>query len=288
VLCAIDFSESSRRALRHAALVATRARGRLVVLYVNDPLLVAAAGATRPRFDLGAQSAQELESFLRATPGTSAPSHVESRVATGEPADQILSCARTVAADLIVVGSHGLTGIARLAFGSTTTAILKRSSVPVLVVPAGNRTARRPPPSWPSGRVVAPVMLDRGTARDIDAASRVAAWFGCSLLVVHALATPPVPAWLRRPLAGQNMHRIERMRQRLAGLVASTARVRVLEGSPADVIAAVVTRERTPLLITMLREGDRWLEPGRGAVTYRILTRVNVPVLAMPPRWRGR
>ena len=143
VLCAIDFSEPSRRALRHAAVVAARAHGRLIALFVNDPLLVGAAAVARPRLDLCAQSGRELDRLVRTTLGKNAPTRVERRIATGEPADQILSVARDVRADLIVVGSHGLTGIARLTFGSTTTAVLKRTPVPVLVVPAYGGTGRR-------------------------------------------------------------------------------------------------------------------------------------------------
>ena len=228
VLCAIDFSELSRHALRHAAVLATRARGRLVVLVVNDPLLA----------------------------------------------------------------GQGLTGIARFAFGSTTTAVLKQSPVPVLVVRANNAAVRREPYSWPRGHIVAPVMLDRRTADDIDVLSRVAAWFSCSLTLVHVLTGPLAPPWLRRRLSGRTAHKLERTRRRLASAAGSHARVptrvRVLEGSPAEMIAAVATPRRTPLLIMMLRDRRRWFEPGRGALTYRILTQVDVPVLACPPRWRPR
>lgn len=290
VLCAIDFSEPSRRALRRAAAVAARRRGRLVVLFINDPLLVAAAAAARRRLDLRAQSAKELDRFVRETLGGPASSRVERRVATGEPPDRILSAARDVGADLIVVGSQGLTGLARLAFGSTTTAILKRSPVPVLVVPANDAGQRGH--SWPRGRLVAPVLLDGRTARDIDAASRVAAWFGCSLLFVHVLVAPVAPAWLRPRLGGHDARRLARTRGRLATLAASSSRVptrvRVLEGFPATTIAAVAKRERTPLVMTTLRDRRHWFDPVRGALTSRTFTRISLPVLACPPRWRPR
>ena len=292
VLCAIDFSELSRHALRHAAVLATRARGRLVVLVVNDPLLAAAATAARPHLNLREQSAAELDRFVRTTLGATALTAIDRRVTTGEPADRILFSARAVGADLIVVGSQGLTGIARFAFGSTTTAVLKQSPVPVLVVRANNAAVRREPYSWPRGHIVAPVMLDRRTADDIDVLSRVAAWFSCSLTLVHVLTGPLAPPWLRRRLSGRNAHKLERTRRRLASAAGSHARVptrvRVLEGSPAEMIAAVATPRRTPLLIMMLRDRRRWFEPGRGALTYRILTQVDVPVLACPPRWRPR
>jgi nucleotide-binding universal stress UspA family protein len=291
VLCAIDFSEPSRRALRRAAAITTRTRGRLVVLFVNDPLLVAAAAAVRPRLDLGVQSAKELDRFARTTLGRTAAVRVECRVATGEPAKQILSAARRLRADLIVVGSQGLTGIALLAFGSTTTAVLKRSPVPVLVVPPNDGAARRPR-SWSRGPLVAPVTLDRRTASEIDAASLVAAWFGWSLLLVHALKAPVAPAWLRRRLGDHSVRQLTPMRRRLAALAASRARVQarvqVLEGLPADAIAVVAKRERAPLVMTVLRDRRHWFDLGRGASTYRTFTQLSMPVLACPPRWRPR
>lgn len=292
VLCAVDFSEQSRRALRHAAVVAARGRGRLVVLFVNDPLLVAAARAERPRLNLRAQSAKELERFVRAALDTRALSRVECRVATGEPADRMVCASRDLGAELIVVGSQGLTGLARVAFGSTTMAVLRQSPIPVLVVPSNGPFARRELRSWPRGRVVAPIMLDRRTPYEVDATSRVAKWLGCPLLLVHVLVAPVSPAWLRRRIAGRRTHQLERTRRRLAAVAASNTRVptcvRVLEGSPADVIAAVANRARGSLLMTMLRDRRGWFDPGRGALTYRILTQVNVPVLACPPRWRPR
>ena len=49
ILCPVDFSDHSRLALRYAAAIARRSHGRLSILYVNDPLLIAAAGiAQRP------------------------------------------------------------------------------------------------------------------------------------------------------------------------------------------------------------------------------------------------
>jgi len=89
-MCAIDFSALSRRALRYAAAVAARAQGTLSVLFVNDPLLVAAAGATELRLDVPAQSARELDRFIRSVLGKAASLQVARRVATGGPAEEIL------------------------------------------------------------------------------------------------------------------------------------------------------------------------------------------------------
>jgi universal stress protein E len=218
--------------------------------------------------------------------------NVERRVATGEPVNQILSAARAIGADLIVIGSHGLTRVARLAFGSTMTGVMRRSPIPVLVVRANDGAMHQRPRPWPRGRIIAPLMLDHRTADDIAAISRIAAWFGCSLLLVHVLGAPVAPAWLRRRLPSRTGDGLERSRRQLASAPFANARVstrtRVVEGAPAEIIAATANSQRTPLIVMMLRDRRRWFEPGRGALTCRVGARVNVPVLACPPRWRPR
>ena len=44
ILCPVDFSDHSRQALAYAALLASRSKGQLIVIFVEDPMLVAAAG----------------------------------------------------------------------------------------------------------------------------------------------------------------------------------------------------------------------------------------------------
>ena len=92
VLCPIDFSEHSRLALRYAAAVAARGRAVLHVVYVNDPLLIAAAAAALHDRDLAKRSAQQLAGVHRSTftAGARTPLRVRSHVLIGDPGDEIL------------------------------------------------------------------------------------------------------------------------------------------------------------------------------------------------------
>src|SRR5262245_47989679 len=67
VLCPVDFSRSSALALRYGAGLAGQANAILTVLYVNDPLLIAAAAAALHDRQLVERSARELEDFVRST-----------------------------------------------------------------------------------------------------------------------------------------------------------------------------------------------------------------------------
>ena len=130
VRCPIDFSEHSRLALRYAAAVALRGNVTLTVEYANDPLLIAAAGAALHDRHLARRSAQELQEFVDATLASSVRNRlrVKSHVSIGDPAAQIVKAAARDRTDLIVLGTHGLTGADRLLMGSTTLSVLQSRS----------------------------------------------------------------------------------------------------------------------------------------------------------------
>ena len=70
---------------------------------------------------------------------------VEYRLLTGEPADAVVRSAEEDDVDLIVLGSHGRTGLSRLLMGSVAEAIVRKAHCPVLVYkqPAGKPAAAR-------------------------------------------------------------------------------------------------------------------------------------------------
>ena len=137
ILCPVDLSRSSRAALRAAAVMAEQFDARLTVLFVDDPLLSRAA----LRFDedqLAKRTRTELTRFVERAIGPRQQCAYE--IVNGQPAVEIIKAARRVPADLIVMGTQGHRGPKRLFFGSTADAVLRRSTVPVLVVPPTRRT----------------------------------------------------------------------------------------------------------------------------------------------------
>jgi nucleotide-binding universal stress UspA family protein len=293
VLCAVDFSEDSRRALRYAAAVAARGHG-LDVAYVNDPLLIAAAGAALHERDLVRRSAKELGEFIDATltPSVRRRLRLRSHVATGNPAHEILKSTARRRSDLVVLGTHGLTGAHRVLIGSTTLHVLQQTTVPVLAIPrAGERVWTNPSRSWPGKRIVAALELDRGAGHDADVAAHIAAWFGSSLLLVHVAADVVAPAWMTADLSALDAIRIALAQQQLERLVrrrkrAVTTEVRIVSGRADEEIAAVANAERSGLLITALRNRRGWFGARRGSISYHVLTHAASPVLACPPNWR--
>ena len=201
VLCPVDFSDHSRVALRFAAAVCRRTHAPLRVLFVNDPLLVAAAAAAYNSTTLAAATRTELQRFVAATlpPRTVSSTLLTYATALGKPAREILRAAERGRHDAIVIGTKGLNGAKRLLLGSTTAEVLRRARVPVLAVPsadpqpAGGGTV---PTKWPGRKVVAAIEFGPRAASDVRQAAEVARWFDARLLLVHVVPVPSIPPWL--------------------------------------------------------------------------------------------
>jgi nucleotide-binding universal stress UspA family protein len=142
ILCPVDFSEFSRHAFDRAVGVARGYDAAIHVLHVLPmptgvpaiPYGPEGPGPFRRELDRPRAYA-ELPRFLSAEEPVGAP--IAYHVAEAPAAHkEILTEARRVAADLIVMGTHGRSGFERLLLGSVTEKVLRTSHVPVLTVPA--------------------------------------------------------------------------------------------------------------------------------------------------------
>ena len=139
ILCAVDFSPQSRAALRYADAIAQRSKAALTVVYVSDPLLVAAAAAALHDRGMARRTRDDLQKWVAAAVAPASAARISLKTAVATPVAGILAAARRARADLIVMGTHGETGAARLLLGSTTLAVLQRTTTPVLAVPPRRR-----------------------------------------------------------------------------------------------------------------------------------------------------
>ncbi len=292
VLCPVDFSAHARQALRHAVAIARRSGGRVTVLYVNDPLLTAAAAATADGASLSRTSAAELKQFVRQAVGPRDAARIARHTAVGEPAREILRKARRLRADLVVLGTHGLRGPARLFLGSTTERVLRQTTTPILAIPpaVGRGGVAK---GWPGRRMLAAIDLDADGSSDTHAAAAVARALGLPLTLVHIVEPGRVPPWLNEFLRHDNQARTRRAREaltRLAGLLGSDLDVdtRVLVGTPGEQIASAADAAGAGLIVLALRRGDGIFGAAQGSITYRVLSSgCSIPVLAVPTRRRA-
>jgi nucleotide-binding universal stress UspA family protein len=135
VLIALDASAIAAHALE-AGLSLARALGADVALvHVVDPKLAVAPEAGVPATALMAEAKRDGQGLLAAATaraGSASPPWQFLR--EGQPAKEIIAAAREWAADLIVLGTHGRSGVARAVLGSTADAVVRHAPCPVVVV----------------------------------------------------------------------------------------------------------------------------------------------------------
>lgn len=281
ILCAVDFSQPSYAALEMAMRLVKESGGTLTVLFVEHPLIDAGAAAAGYNVGLLEKStiAQLERLIVRMSPSGVPRDACRVAVRFGNPAHEILSAARKSRAELIVMGTNGRTGPAKLFFGSVADAVLRRARVPVLVVP------RRRLQSGDRHRSVLGALElgphARGDARRIAQAAPV---FGEPLTLVHvvyrATGTPAIAARLDVYYQQQLAAATQRMEPigRTAG-----AATHVALGRPEDEIAAAAKRAKAGCIILVLRRGRGIFGKRQGSTTYRVLCASKIPVLALPP-----
>lgn len=146
VLLPTDFSECANYALSYAASFARQANAALICVHVIEPVAppVGYTGLAEP-LPVSDISEQLEDSAERELPKISqceecAGLNVEEVITHGDAASEIVRVARERGVDLIVIASHGRTGLGRILFGSTAEAVVRHASCPVLVVkpPAGS------------------------------------------------------------------------------------------------------------------------------------------------------
>jgi universal stress protein A len=147
ILHATDFSESAEHAFRLACSLARDHAAELVVLHVATPhypivgeLVVV---PPIPMDTLDEDERKEIMSKLEAMKPKFGGFPIKYRLECGEPVDRILDVADEVDAGLIVVGTHGRTGLKRMLMGSVAEHLVRKAPCSVLTVksPTAERLA---------------------------------------------------------------------------------------------------------------------------------------------------
>jgi len=139
ILVGIDGSPHSKAALDYVKSMAWPKGTTVAVVSAAVPMvaytMVDAAGLSWMQTAEEDMSAQAKELTARAARElTGAGFSTEARVVRGDPRDALVDTARTMGADLVVVGSHGRTGLAKLVLGSVASHVVTHSPCSVLVV----------------------------------------------------------------------------------------------------------------------------------------------------------
>lgn len=131
VLVAVDGSEPARRAVEQAVELASSCDARLVVAHALPPPV---DDEVFQPFEAFVESAGTLllEQTVESFPDCRA--RIETRLLRGDPVDALVALAKSIGADLVVVGSRGLGAVGRVVLGSVSDRLLHTLPLPVMVV----------------------------------------------------------------------------------------------------------------------------------------------------------
>ena len=281
ILVPTDRSACAERAYAPAVELAARYGAELRVVHVSEPgfNLVDIAPVTWDDI------AQDLR-LPNGHPPPSGPIHIEEIEASGLPAQTLLDYAREHDVDLVVMGTAGRRGFARLFLGSVAEELVRQADRPVLTVPCTDAPQ--------GGPVVLPMDLADGSREALLHGKALAAERGVALHAVHVVQWPSAPSYLDilklPPVATVTASAQQSLDALIADTVGpgvvSVARVRV-SGSVAHSVADYVRDIGAGLLVLSTHQRTGVDRVVMGSVSEEIVRMVPCPVLTVRPGTRG-
>lgn len=148
ILFPTDFSQGARAAMDHALSLARDYDARLILLYVIQDISIAewyipsSLSVTDLVEDMQKSAWSEMDKWAAEVSGS--VKNVEKMVVRGVPFVEIIRTAKDRKVDLIVIGTHGRTGIDHMLFGSTAEKVVRKAPCPVLTVRMSGKEFKMP------------------------------------------------------------------------------------------------------------------------------------------------
>ncbi|MDQ1271904.1 MAG: hypothetical protein QG591_534 [Planctomycetota bacterium] len=136
ILCPVDHSECSYLALKYAISLALKDEAKLYLMHVIDTRLYDTEIYKFSPYKLDEIDMNKIhEDLIKSLPeGTMDVLEVETIVLKGIPFHEIINAATEIGADLIVIGTHGRTGLSHVVMGSVAEKVVRKAPCPVLTV----------------------------------------------------------------------------------------------------------------------------------------------------------
>ena len=290
ILCPIDLSPASLRALEHALALARWYEATLVAFHVFSPQPLPMATefggyvpAPPPRDEQ--EIIEEVRRFAQPVAG-SIPFEIVVR--EGNPVDEIVGQVEELPADLLVLGTHGRSGFERLFLGSVTEKVVRKVACPTLTVPPHDQVPAEP---VSFKKILCPVDFSPTSTRALEYAVSLAKESDARLMVLHVLESY-VDAVKLSEVSQFTLPEFERHRrtdaaERLRAMIPANAREwctpeeLVITGKPHREIVSVAADTDADLIVMGVH--------GRGAVdlmvfgsaTNEVLRAASCPVLTL-------
>ena len=298
ILLPLDLSAHSFQALPTAEALARLGGATLHLLHVAEPIAYPTdlgyapvlSGEVEAGLHQGTrQRLEELVNDLKARGFTA-----EARLRVGRPFLEIAEAARAAAADLVVVTTHGFTGLKHVLLGSTAERVVRHAPCPVWVVrrPAPAAESAATPggaePGFTLRRVLMPTDFSEPSREALAYAQAVAARFEAELLLAHVTERPyvdPNLAEIDTQAFEDNARQSaqQQLDKAVAGLRAAGLRAsgRLLTGVPWNEVAELARREAVDLIVAGTRGFTGLKHILLGSTAERILRHAPCPVVVV-------
>lgn len=296
ILVPTDFSEYSQRALQYAAALAKISGGSIECVHVIDMTFLSPYGPSGvyssatdlkgTMKSLRARSQKELEFFVRKehVQGFDVKGHLLEGIA----GDEIVKLAGEIHADLIVIPTHGRSGLDKMVFGSTYERVLRTATIPVLALkPEGPSIGKDGTLSLK--RVLCPIDFSSFSESSLPMARTLAKHFGATLVLAHIVDTRfDYPEWAAEVAVNNSPALLKAAKEHVdrvaAGMPDVKTEVHVSNGVPARTLVELTASGKADLVImpTHGRKGIAHLL--LGSVTERVTRGAHCPVLTIRPK----
>ena len=294
ILCPIDFSDFSRRALDYAVTLARWYGASVTALHVRPPA-VPMAGPLAPLAPVEPVPLPpgDLEPIRRqvaafVSPEAHGTMAIDPQAVEGEPAREILAGAES--ADVIVMGTHGRSGFERLVLGSVTETVLRRAPCSVLTIPLSAVSVGAVPVVF--RRIVAAVDFSDVSMAALHQAACLAAETDAHLTVMHVIEVPEnLALWIDRVDGIGHVRAwadaaVSHMRGAIAPEIREYAHVdqRVETGKAYREILRVADEQRADLIVIGAHGHGVIEQMFVGSTAQHVVRRAGCPVLIVRER----
>jgi nucleotide-binding universal stress UspA family protein len=290
VLVPTDFSDEAHKALHYAGALARRVGAHLHIVNVSE-IDFAIPGPASPETNpllSDTDDGRALKQKLEAVIGKSVQVSFHGR--TGRAFDQIVRSAHEIPADLIVMSTHGRTGLKRLFLGSTTERVVQYSLSPVLVLRREGQVIAEGQP-LAIGSILVPIDFSRSSAEGVRYAIDFARAFGARLVLFHSCETsqfltidrsghyslPPTPEAMRAATEDQMREFVKAFN--FDGVSFET---QIMMGRAAEAICDYAVERKSDLIITSTHGRTGFMHVLIGSVAEHVVRYARTPVLVVP------
>lgn len=292
ILVTTDFSAQSLPAVRYALALGGKTGAAVTLLNVIETAssLSGMEAVVLARTD--AEVAERARTHLEALAQREAKGagKVTTVIRTGKPFHEISLAAGERAADMIVIATHGHTGLKRVWLGSTAERVVRHAPCPVLTVPT-RELPKRPGSASPFRlkKILVPIDFSNLSKDALPYAALLAKQFGAELILLHVVPWFPIDQLLGAEMISQTMvpaiKQAETNLEHMAAEVSKSTDVKtsaaVREGTPHETICKVAKSQSADLIVLTTHGYTGLKHVWLGSTAERVVRHASCPVLAV-------